>query len=138
VTHTSALLTFHGAILSDNSIKSNSATAGIGYATGAGGTVTQATSKTTGVTLNTITGQITMNAAALASGAVVSFNATNSAVAANDLVVVNHISGGSLGSYTINARTSAGQITFDVKNTFTGSLSEAIVIAYAVVKAVVA
>lgn len=138
ITHTAGLLTFHGAILSDNNIRINSPSSGIGYATGAGGTVTQATSKTTGVTLNTSTGQITMNAAALAAGAVVSFNAANSSVAANDIIVVNHISGGSLGSYTINARTSAGQITFDVKNTFTGSLSEAIVIAYAVIKAVIA
>lgn len=137
VTHSSGLLTLNGSVLSAGSLKSNSPTAGIGYATGSGGSVTQATSKSTGVTLNTITGQITMNAAALAAAAVVSFNATNSAVAANDIVVVNHISGGSLGSYTINARTSSGQITFDVKNTFTGSLSEAIVIAYAVIKAVI-
>ena len=33
-----------------------------------GGTVTQATNKTTGVTLNTASGQITMNGAELAGG----------------------------------------------------------------------
>ena len=37
----------------------SSGTAGVGYATGAGGTVTQATSRTTGVTLNKTTGAIT-------------------------------------------------------------------------------
>ena len=36
-------------------------TGGIGYATGAGGTVMQATNKATGVTLNTVSGQITTN-----------------------------------------------------------------------------
>ena len=38
-----------------------------------GGTVTQATNKSTGVTLNTESGQITMNDAALAAAAEVSF-----------------------------------------------------------------
>ena len=42
------------------------ATTGIGYATGAGGTVTQATSKSTAVILNKLTGAITMNAASQA------------------------------------------------------------------------
>jgi hypothetical protein len=37
----------------------------LGYTSAANGTVTQATSKTTGVTLNTSTGQITTNNAAL-------------------------------------------------------------------------
>lgn len=50
-----------------------SGTGGLGYGTGAGGTVTQATSKSTAVTLNKPCGQITMNNAALAAGATVSF-----------------------------------------------------------------
>jgi hypothetical protein len=62
-----------GAILANASIKSQGATQGIGYATGAGGTVTQATSKSTAVTLNTVTGAITMNNAALAAATIVSF-----------------------------------------------------------------
>src|SRR5262249_33804889 len=65
--------------------------AGIGYQTGAGagGTVTQATSKSTGVTLNKITGAITMNAAALAAATSVTFTVTDSSVAATDAVVAN-------------------------------------------------
>ena len=50
-----------------------------------GGTVTQATNKGTGVTLNTQSGQITMNNAALADAAEVSFTVTNSKIAATDV-----------------------------------------------------
>jgi hypothetical protein len=50
---------------------------GIGYATGAGGAVTQATDRTTGVTLSKLTGQITTNNASLAAGAEAEFTVTN-------------------------------------------------------------
>jgi len=65
------------------------ATAEIGYAASGQGTVTQATSKSTGVTLNKSAGQITMNNAALAAGAAVSFVLTNSTISANDTIIVN-------------------------------------------------
>jgi hypothetical protein len=125
-----------GAIAVENSIKSTGPTAGIGYATGAGGTVTQITSKATGVTLNKITGQITMDAANLAADTTVSFVLTNSAIAAGDTLILNHISGGTAGSYTLNARSAAGSATIDVRNVTAGALAEAIVIAFAVIKAV--
>lgn len=125
-----------GAILANASIKSQGATAGIGYATGAGGTVTQATSKATGVTLNTVSGQITLNNAALAAATIVSFVLTDSAVAATDVLILNHISGGTPGSYSLNARAAAGSATIDVRNNTAGSLSEAIVIQFALIKAV--
>lgn len=111
-------------------------TAGIGYATGAGGTVTQATSKATGVTLNTASGAITMNAAALAAATIVSFVLTDTAIAATDVLILNHISGGTPGSYSLNARCAAGSATIDVRNNTAGSLSEAIVIQFALIKAV--
>jgi hypothetical protein len=107
---------------------------GIGYATGAGGTVTQLTSKATGVTLNTITGQITVNAAALAAATTVSFVMTNSTIAAGDLLVMNHISGGTGGAYGLTAQSAAGSVTIYVRNITAGSLSEGIVIAFAVIK----
>ena len=107
---------------------------GIGYVVGAGGTVTQATSKSTGVTLNTPTGQITMNGAALAAATVVSFTLTNSAIEAPDVLVLNHISGGTAGAYTLNAQCAAGSASINVRNASAGSLSEAVVIAYAVIK----
>lgn len=74
-----------GAILATASIKSMGSTQGIGYATGAGGAVTQLTSRTTGVTINKVCGAITLFAAAPAVGAWVSFTVTNSAVAATDV-----------------------------------------------------
>ena len=52
-----------------------------------GGTVTQATNKTTGVTLNTESGQITMNNAALGAAGEASFTVTNDKIAATDVVV---------------------------------------------------
>lgn len=128
--------TFVGLISSAAAVLSTSPTAGIGYATGAGGTVTQATSKATNVALNKMCGQITMNAASLAAGAIVTFGNNAAAIAATDTIVANHISGGTTGAYTINARAIAGAVVFDVRNNTAGALAEAIVIQYSVVKAV--
>ena len=50
-----------------------------------GGTVTQATNKGTAVTLSTESGQITLNGAALADAAEVSFTVTNSRISAQTL-----------------------------------------------------
>jgi hypothetical protein len=109
-----------------------------GYATGSGGTVTQATSKATGVTLSKSTGQITMNAAALNLDTTVSFTLTNTVIEAGDILILNHISGGTAGSYLLNAQSAAGSASINVRNITAGSLSEAIVIAFAVIKAVIA
>ena len=109
-----------------------------GYATGSGGVVTQATSKSTGVTLSKPTGQITLNNAALAADTTVSFTLTNTVIEANDILILNHISVGSAGSYLLNAQSAAGSASINVRNITTGSLSEPIVIAFAVIKAVIA
>jgi hypothetical protein len=109
-----------------------------GYATGSGGVVTQATSKATGVTLSKPTGQITLNNAALAADTTVSFTLTSTVIEANDILVMNHISGGTAGSYLLNAQSAAGSASINVRNITGGSLSEAIVIAFAVIKAVIA
>ena len=109
-----------------------------GYITGEGGAVTQTTSKSTGVTLNTKCGQVTMNAAALAADTTVSFTLTNSTIAATDVLVLNHVSGGTAGSYLLNAQAAAGSASINVRNITSGSLSEAIVIGFAVIKAVIA
>ena len=107
-----------------------------GYAIGSGGTVTQATSKATGVTLSKSTGQITLNAAALNLDTTVSFTLTNTVIEAGDILIMNHISGGTAGSYLLNAQSAAGSASINVRNITGGSLSEAIVIAFAVIKAV--
>lgn len=107
-----------------------------GYATGAGGGVLQATSKATGVTLNKSCGQITMNAANLAADTTVSFTMTNSTVEAGDVIVFNHISGGTLGSYTVNASCAAGSAVIYLRNITAGALAEAVVLRFAVIKVV--
>jgi hypothetical protein len=108
-------------------------TAGIGYATGAGGTVTQLTNKSTGVTLNKVTGQITMNAAALAFNATVIFTVTNSTVSPTDVPVVA-ISGGTVSAYHISVvKVANGSFNIAVTNYSGGSLSEAVVINFAII-----
>ena len=107
-----------------------------GYAVGAGGGVLQATSKATTVVLNKSCGQITMDAAALAASTTVTFTLTNSTVEAGDVIVMNHITGGTLGAYTLNASTGIGTANINVRNVTLGSLSEAIVLRFAVIKVV--
>jgi len=108
-----------------------------GYVAGEGGTVTQATSKSTGVTLSKKCGQITMNAAALAADTTVTFTLTNTEVVATDIIILNHVSGGSAGSYLLNAQAGSGSASINVRNITGGALSEAIVIGFAIIKAVV-
>ena len=96
-----------------------------------GGTVTQATNKSTAVTLNAESGQITMNNAALAAAAEVSFTVNNDKVAATDAPYALHSSAGTAGSYLINVNSvAAGSFKIIVANVSAGSLSEAIVITF--------
>lgn len=109
----------------------------IGYYTGLGGTVTQATSKSTGVTLDKLTGQITLNNAALAAAAEVTFTVTNLTVEATDCIVVNHANTGTAGAYVVSANSiAAGSFAVTVSNVSAGSLSEAIVLNFIVIKGV--
>ena len=62
----------------------------LGYSDDDTGSVTQATNKGTGVTLNKPSGVITMNDAALGAAAEVSFAVTNSTCTASDNIIVNH------------------------------------------------
>ena len=113
------------------------ATAEIGYSAAAQTAVTQLTSKSTGVTVNTSAGQITMNAASLASVTNVTFTLTNSLLSAKDVIIVNVASANATaGAY--NAWVSsmlAGSATITLRNITTGSLSEAVVINFAIIHA---
>jgi hypothetical protein len=116
-----------------------SAASAVGYSTGTGGTVTQASTKSTGVTLDKRCGQITMNNAALAAAAEVSFTLTNSVIAATDVVMVSIASGATAGAYSVQCdATAAGSCRISVGNRSTGSLSEAIVLNFVVIKGVAA
>ncbi len=111
---------------------------GVGYATGAGGTQTQSSSKSTGVTLSKLCGTITMNGAALAAATTVSFTLTNTFIAAGDFVNVQHASVGTLGAYTFAVAPASGSVVISVRNVHTASLSEAIVLRFVIIKAVTA
>jgi hypothetical protein len=114
-------------------------TNGVGYATGAGGTVTQLTSKSTGVTLNKPCGAITMNNSTMTGLSVVSFVLTNSFIAATDVVVVGIKSGATVGAYGVAvSATAAGSCSISLHKQLIGSLSEAVVLNFAVIKAVAA
>lgn len=111
------------------------ASVGVESGVGAGGAVTQATSKSTGVTLNKIAGQITMNNAALAAGAEVAFTLTNSKIGANDIPLVAVASGGTSASYgAVITAVAAGSCEITVTNLSAGSLSEALVLNFAIFK----
>lgn len=106
-----------------------------GYPVGSGGAVTQATSKSTGVTLNTPTGAVTMNNASLGAGAEVAFTLTNAAIGANDVVAVAVKSGGTSAAYAVGVTaTAAGSCEITVTNLTAGSLGEALVINFVVLK----
>jgi hypothetical protein len=107
-----------------------------GYGTGSGGTVTQATSKSTGVTLSKQNGQITMNNANLAASTTVTFTLTNSIIAATDIVLVQHTSAGTAGAYTFTSQPAAGSVAISVRNVSLGALAEAIVLTFAVIRSV--
>lgn len=116
-----------------------SSASAVGYSTGTGGTVTQATNKSTGVTLNNRCGQITMNNASLSAAAEVSFTLTNSYIAATDVVYACIASGATAGAYNVQVdAVAAGSCRISVGNMSSGSLGEAIVLNFVVIKAVAA
>ena len=110
------------------------ATEEIGYAPAAQGTVTQATNKGTGVTLNKSAGKITMNAASLGPGASVTFTLTNSTISANDVVIVNVSGGGTAGAYwPYVSSMAAGSAVIGLWNSTGGALAEAVVLNFAII-----
>jgi hypothetical protein len=111
----------------------------LGYSTGAGGAVTQATSKATAVTLNKPTGQITLNNAALAANTSVTFIVNNNLVVATDTIIIHRVSGGTAGAYNIWVDSVAtGTFSVYVRNITPGALSEAPVLNFSIIKAVAA
>jgi len=128
-----------GAYYGGGAIVSTSATAGVGYATGSGGTVTQSTNKSTGVTLNKVTGTITLNNASLAASTTVGFTLTNSAIAATDVPFVAIKSGATADAYTVQVTAvAAGSCRIELRNTSGSPLSEAVVLSFVVFKGVAA
>ena len=124
-------------LLTPNGTGQVRSSAPLGYATGAGGAVTQATNKSTGVTLDKVSGQITMNNDSLGSGAGVSFTLTNSFIGATDVVLVSIASAATAAAYTVQVdQVAAGSCRISLRNHTGGGLSEALVLNFVVVKGV--
>jgi hypothetical protein len=121
-----------------NLVSSNAITgASYKYKTGSGGTITQAVGKANGCILNKVCGQITMNAAALAAATSVSFTLTNSTITATSVVLVNIASAATANSYAVTVdAVAAGSCRIQVRNISAGSLSEALVLNFAVINSV--
>lgn len=111
----------------------------IGYTTGAGGTATQGTSRTTGVTLNKVCGQITLFSTTTTAGTFSSFTVTNSTVSSTDVVFANFASSTTSNSYGIAVTAvSAGSFRIQIHNITAVGTAEAPVINFAVIKSVTA
>lgn len=104
---------------------------GVGYTVGLGGSVTQLTSRTTGVTLNNPTGAITMFTAA-GSATAATFTVTDSFVEAGDTIVLSQKSGTNLYEFFATA-VAAGSFNVTFFTTG-GTSSDAPVINFAILK----
>lgn len=99
------------------------------------GSVTQATNKSTGVTIDTMAGVITMNNASLASATSVGFTVTCASVDADDTVNLSLASGGTAASYLYSVDAVAnGSFKIHVRNMSGGALGEALVFNYSIIK----
>jgi hypothetical protein len=124
-----------GVAFSDPEFTTCYASQELGYSAAAQGAVTQLTSKSTAVTLNNSAGRITMNNASLATATNATFTLNNTTISANDAVILT-ISGGqaTAGSYNAFANAlAAGTVSITLRNISGGTLSEAIVINFAVI-----
>lgn len=118
----------------------------IGYSSGTGGAVTQLTSRTTGVTLNKITGEITLFAGSIGGHDADEFMLTNSTIEANDVILLSMKSGAAAGTrkyYQLHAvEVSAGSCVISVGNidnaTIPASGTESPIIQFVVLKGAVA
>jgi hypothetical protein len=126
-----------GVAYSDPEFTTCYATQEIGYSAAAQGTVTQATDKSTAVTLNKSAGRITMNNAALAGSTAVSFTLNNSLISTNDVITVcisSVTTGSTAGAYTSYvSNMSAGSASITLRNLSATSYSEAVIINYCII-----
>lgn len=111
-----------------------SGTGALGYGTGAGGSVTQLTSKSTAVTLNKPTGSIYTHNEPLATGATVYFALNNSLLSVGDNLVVNN---STYGAYDIQCRVvTGGSAYIYITNTGGTILSQVLPIRFSIIKGV--
>ena len=115
----------------------DTATTGLGYYTGAGGEVSQLTSKATAITLNKVCGEITTFGDALNANTIVSAVWYNTRIYTSDVVIINHKSGGTIGAYTFNVSCILnGAATLTIRNNTASNLTETLVLNFVVIKGV--
>ena len=127
-----------GPILVNDELLLDSPSAGLGYTTGAGSSVTQATSRTTAVSINALTGSITTNTTALAAEAAAEFTVNNRHVRVGDVVVIAQRSGSDGGNTVVWVSTVAtGSFKLKVANNNAAAGTDetgAIIINFAVIR----
>ena len=124
-----------GVAYSDPEFTTCYASGELGYTASAQGSVTQLTDKSTAVTLNKSAGRITMNNASLTTATNATFTLNNSYISSNDTVILT-ISGGQAtpGSYNVFANSlGAGTVSITLRNISGGTLSEAVIINFALI-----
>jgi hypothetical protein len=127
-----------GGVYTTGPLVSASAATTSGYTTGAGGTVTQLTSRTTGVTLSKPCGSIVLFSAAATANVATSFVVTNTLVTATDNIVLTQGTAGALGGlYNLLAIPAAGSFTVWIIPVNT-VVAETLTINFAILKTVTA
>lgn len=126
-------------IVGAGAITTSDSTAVSGYATGAGGAVTQITDATTGVTLSKPCGQITTVALTTAAAGEERFTVTNTLVAATDCIVLSTTYNGAGTPMLSVQKVAAGAFDIVITNVHAANAFNAVmVINFAVIKAVAA
>jgi hypothetical protein len=125
-------------ITGSGAITTTGATASSGYATGAGGAVTQITNASTGVTLSKPCGQITTVALTTAGAAEERFTVTNTLVTATDTITLGTTYNGGGTPMVGVLKVAAGAFDIVITNLSASALDDVMVINFAIHKAVAA
>lgn len=124
-------------VVSNPNVLSYSPSYPMGYGNGAGTTVTQDTSRTTDVTINSICGQITLFSSTTAAGTFSTFTVTNSTVKSTDIVILNFASSTTADRYGLSVTAvSDGSFRIQIHNIVAKGIAEAPVINFAIISAV--
>lgn len=116
---------------------------GVGYGTGAGGTVSQTPAPTSTVTLNKPCGQIVMDPAIWSAGGTYTFTFNNSLIAATDVLIV-HPQSMTTDTFappymTVRAYAlGAGTATISVRNDYSSSVNGTLTLNFVLIKSVIA
>jgi hypothetical protein len=131
-------LVVNSTISSNSTILANGSASKIGYTGDASGSTIQFGSlKTQSVTLNKPTGGIQLNNGNIPANSAVTFILNNTVIETGDLILVNHVNGGTPGAYNIVSRLGSNpyEAEITVRNLTSGALAEYISINFFILKA---